>query len=239
MSTMTTEMAANLLVDGLGLRNDKEDDMNSRSELPIGEANGMNNEYVPHALRSLQGSDGLELDSDQVLGFRTLQRGCGAQERWVWCECQGGSDGKGCVECNWERGWWDDQSTIDANFTTSGDNPVLVDQAFQNDEKRSAGGWSDVQPNEFQPWGLHCVKSGATRKETQLFSDWMLWLQKGQSDKNLWKALWRLQERTREAKKQGRRYLPFKYIKSLVLYLAGEVNKPAGYIWAIYLSKEE
>ncbi len=40
-----------------------------------------------------------------------------------------------------------DNSTIDAYFTTSGDDPVTVPEATQADLVRSAGGWSDAQPD--------------------------------------------------------------------------------------------
>lgn len=101
-----------------------------------------------------------DLEADAVLGLSVLQHGDGAQQMWVPCpvcldEETGKSTGKVCIEgrvfrcneCKGTRGWWDDASTINAYFTTTGDNPVLVDQATKADEENGQGGWLGLTPS--------------------------------------------------------------------------------------------
>lgn len=73
----------------------------------------------------------------EVPELRCGERRALKNEREIWvpcpvCEGQGYQEDEGrkyrCKECSGKKGWWDDHSEVNANFTTSGDNPVTVDQ---------------------------------------------------------------------------------------------------------------
>jgi hypothetical protein len=125
-----------------------------------------------------------DLEADAVLGLSETKQGSNAQEMWVWCpvcfdEELGKSTGKvfdkgrvfRCSECKGERGWLDDPSTINAYFTTTGDNPVIDDVPTLMDQQNGAGGTLALVPE----FSTHYVPFffGSTRKQWNTFSNLM------------------------------------------------------------------
>lgn len=148
-----------------------------------------------------------DLEADAVLGLSTVEKGSGVREMWVPCpacfdEETGKSTGKvceegrmlRCKECDGKRGWWDDASSINAYFTTTGDNPVLRDQATIADEEGSAGGANGLVP-EFSTHFVPFFYKG-TRAQWTRFSGLMQSIRKLNAEQaRKWMAKWQTVDR--------------------------------------------
>jgi len=107
-------------------------------------------DVIPRALVPITNEE----EADDVLCLRVVEKPDTETEQWVYCDACGS---RGCSVCDFEGGWWDDRSSIDAYFTTSGESPVTQSVADQVDAMRSAGGFNEVEQT-FKPYFYSAAK---------------------------------------------------------------------------------
>jgi hypothetical protein len=135
-----------------------------------------------------------EQEADHVLGL-SERESYSSKEYWHPCDDEAAlareefvSKHKAhryCRTCKGKLGWWDCAAGIDAWGTTTGERPVIFDQAHVADEKRSAGGWSDVDA-EWVPTHYSQAKPGYGKSTYRRFLAWYRWVTKAdRSDESL------------------------------------------------------
>jgi len=85
-------------------------------------------------------------------------------------------------------------STSDPYFTKSGNNPVIEDLAQVNDDKRSAGGFTDCTD---APWiNFYSDKPYHRKSQQRKAAQWISWIWKHQADQERiqegWKRFWKI-----------------------------------------------
>jgi len=86
--------------------------------------------------------------------------------------------------------------SANAYYTTSGDNPIIHDQAYMNDLNRSAGGWSDVS-QEWVPQYYSAKRFGEAEKKRQHRNYWTVvsYIHANQDDptklRRAWQRFWK------------------------------------------------
>lgn len=84
----------------------------------------------------------------------------------------------------------DDSSSIDAYFTTQGENPVIFPEAVLADLNRSAGGWSDAQPD----YPVTYYSNAEGKAQSRRFHSWVRWIERDTNADRLqrgWKEFWK------------------------------------------------